>query len=268
MQVHRLKFTKEEVEQFAQYYNAGHSIKNVATYFGIKYREALHYLIYYGYYTPTRKNGSRINLCQNHSFFRDIDSKDKAYFLGLLMSDGYIQSNLYNKEIGIALKESDKYILDKLNSYISPNKTVSKYKASYKWKVISPEMYNDLTQYGITENKSHTEFIYPNIPKEYDRDFIRGYFDGDGCISIKSTGYSVISFCSNSITFLKSLSSVLLSYGIQTRPIYSSDKNRKSMFHTLYISGGINKTLFKKFLYDEAETFLIRKYEKFMKIPC
>lgn len=225
-------------------------------------------MIYFGYYKPTKKYNNVENLCDNHDYFNTIDSADKAYFLGLIMSDGYIQSNLYNKEVGIALQCKDKYILEKLNQKVSPRKALSKYKNSYKWKVISPKMYSDLQQYGITESKSHSEYSYPKIPKEFDRDFIRGYFDGDGCISIKSTGYNVISFCSNSRLFLESLASVLLSYGIQTRPIYTTSKNRNSEFHTLYLSGGINKPLFKKFLYEKANTFLLRKFEKFKEIPC
>lgn len=268
MQIHRLKFTKEEVELFAQYYNAGHSIKETAIYFNVPYRDILHYLIYFGYYVPKRKNSKVLNMCENPSFFHTIDTSDKAYFLGLLMSDGYIMNSLYNKEVGIALQCCDKYILEKLNNYISPTKKLSKYKNSYKWKVASPEMYKDLQQYGITENKSHTDYIYPNIPKEFDRDFIRGYFDGDGCISVKSTGYNVISFCCNSKIFLESLASVLISYGIYTRPIYTGKNRCNQPLHTLYLSGRANKSLFKKFLYDKAETFLSRKFNKFMGIPC
>lgn len=213
-------------------------------------------MIYYGFYTPKKKYPTHQNICTNPSYFSKIDTADKAYYLGLLMSDGYIMTTLYNKEVGLALQSKDKYILDKLNSIISPEKKVSKYKNSYKWKVISQQMYNDLRKYGISKKKSNTEYTYPKIPQKFDRDFIRGYFDGDGCISIKSTGFSVISFCSNSIAFLKSLAEVLLKYGIQCRPIYSTNNHRKNLFHTLYLSGGINKSIFKKFIYTNAGTFL------------
>ena len=267
MQVHRLKFTEKEVQEFANYYNAGHSVKETGEYFNIKYRDMLHYLIYFGYRNPKRKISNVPNMCKEHRFFQNIDSKDKAYYLGLLMSDGYILTSIYKKEVGIALKSEDKYILEKLNNYISPEKNLSKYRNSYKWKVSSVEMYNDLQKYGITENKSHSEYVYPNIPREFDSDFIRGYFDGDGCITLKSSGYNVISFCSNSLQFLQSLAVKLLEYSIQTRPIYKG-KGSKNPLYTLYLSGGINKSIFKKFLYENAESFLIRKYNKFKEIPC
>lgn len=268
MQRNLLKFTEKEVFEFAQYYNAGHSIKETSIKFNVKYRDVLHYLIYFGYYKPKRKNKVMTNLCENPSYFHTIDTPEKAYFLGLIMSDGSIQTNLYNKGVSIALQAQDLYILEKLNSLISPNKKLLKYKNSYKWRVTSSVMYEDLKQYGITENKSHSEYIFPSIPIEFHRDFIRGYFDGDGCISIKSTGYSVISFCSNSRMFLESLSKILLDNGIQTRPIHRQIKNRKSDFYTLYISGGINKSIFKKFLYDRANIYLIRKFNKFKGISC
>ena len=268
MKENQLKFSKDEVFKFYEYYNTGHSIKETANHFNIKYRETLHYLIYFGYYKPKRKQSKVHNLCYNPRFFNKIDSELKAYFLGLLMSDGYILTTLYNKEIGIALKASDKYILDILNENISPLKKISRYKNSYKWKVISEDMYEDLKHHGILENKSHIDYNYPKIPKKFDKDFIRGYFDGDGCISVKSTGYNVISFCSNSKLFLQELASKLLYYGIQTRPIFTTTRGRLSEFHTLYISGGINKGIFKNFLYTDATIFLKRKYEKFKEIPC
>lgn len=55
MQRINLKYTESEVKNFGQYYKAGHSVKQVAKHFNIKYRDALHYLIYFGYYIPTRK---------------------------------------------------------------------------------------------------------------------------------------------------------------------------------------------------------------------
>ena len=268
MQKSRLKFTEDEVKNFGLYYRAGHSIKEVAAHFSITYRNALHYLIYFGYYKPKRKQSNVQNLCECESFFETIDSSDKAYYLGLLMSDGYINKTLYNKEVGLALKSEDKYILEKLNNYVSPKKKVVKYKNSYKWHVVSPKMYNDLQGYGIVENKSHKDYLYPNIPNDFDKDFIRGYFDGDGCISIKSTGYIVVSVCGNSKTFIESLAEKLNSYGIKTRPIFTSTRGKINPIHTLYIQGREYKSKFKNFIYNDAETYLKRKYDRFKEIPC
>lgn len=268
MQRNLLKYSETEVANFGSYYKAGHSVKEVAEYFNIKYRDALHYLIYFGYYIPHRKQSNVHNMCKDPNFFETIDTKDKAYYLGWMMSDGYINKTIYNKEIGLALQSQDKYILDKLNTYISPEKKVQKYKNSYKWHVVSPKMYEDLGKYGVVENKSHNDLVYPSIPKIFDGDFIRGYFDGDGCITIKSTGYIVISICSNSKVFLETLAIKLKEYNISTRPIYTSHRKRCNPIHVLYIAGRENKVKFKELLYNDAQTYLIRKYNKAMEIPC
>lgn len=265
MQEHRLRFTKEQAEEFAKYYKQNHSIKETAAHFNVSYRDILHYLIYFKHYIPKRKQSNIKNYCINERYFENIDTEEKAYFLGMLMSDGYIAKQLYNTCIGLALQKRDRYIVERLNSIISPGKKIYEYKNSCKWSVLSKVMAEDLAKYGIVENKSYSDYVFPIIPKHLERHFIRGYFDGDGCITIKKTGYNVISFCSYSRVFLESLASKLLEYGIKTRPIFSA-KDR--VFYTLYLSGKENKSVFKKFLYEDATIFLIRKHEKFKGIPC
>lgn len=264
----QLKYSKEETEVFYKYYSEGHSLKETAKHFDVNYRDVLHYMLRYGYYTPKKKLSKKKNLCINQDYFQEINTPEKAYFLGLLFSDGNIRSGLYSKTISIALQSRDKYILDRLKDIICPEKTLNKYKNSYKLTVQSDKMYDDLMSYGIVENKSQCNYVYPNIPKEFDRDFIRGYFDGDGCITKKSTGYFVISICSNSKIFLESLKEKLLEYDIKTRPIYSTNNNRNSAFHTLYFSGGDNKLKVRDFFYNGSSIYLIRKYDKFKEIPC
>ena len=45
----------------------------------------------------------------NEKYFDNIDSEDKAYFLGLLFADGCVAKNGYN--ICLTLKNNDKHIL-------------------------------------------------------------------------------------------------------------------------------------------------------------
>ena len=167
----------------------------------------------------------------------------------------------------IALQSCDKYILDKLNSYISPNKKLNHYKNSYKWTVNDNKICSDLQKYGIKEDKSHIDYVYPSIDEQYDKDFIRGYFDGDGCITIKSTGYPVTSFVCNSKLFLESLRNVILKYNIECSDI-KCNKGKLNNFYTLYIYKISEQIKFSNFIYNNANLYLIRKREKFMKISC
>lgn len=94
--------------------------------------------------------------------------------------------------------------------------------------------------------------------------FVRGYFDGDGCISVKSSGYFVTSICCNSKLFLNSLSVKLNIFGIIGCRIKEEKGSRKNILYVLYISRKENQ---KAFIYKNDDIKLIRKYEKFKSIP-
>lgn len=49
--------------------------------------------------------------------------------------------------------------------------------------ITSAELCNSLVNLGIGYNKSHFDLHIPNIPEHLIKHFIRGYFDGDGCIT-------------------------------------------------------------------------------------
>ena len=62
----------------------------------------------------------------NESYFKNIDSREKAYWLGLLMADGTMREYRENKfQLSLELKEKDKYIIDLFNNAISSNYKVS-----------------------------------------------------------------------------------------------------------------------------------------------
>ena len=52
----------------------------------------------------------------------------------------------------------------------------------YTLQIGSKKIYAKLTELGFTPNKSLI-LQYPPIPDEYICHFLRGYFDGDGCVS-------------------------------------------------------------------------------------
>jgi len=79
-------------------------------------------------------------------------------------------------------------------------------------------MYSDLINLGLHPRKSLTINL-PDVPKRYMSHFIRGYFDGDGCINLyrnknrKGTRLTTI-FVSGSKNFLISLNNFLKENGI------------------------------------------------------
>lgn len=264
MKTNQMKYSEQEIMTFGNYFSNGHSLKETSNFFNVNYHTLKQLLIKFGYRKPikslTHQRVSKI------TYFDSIDSHEKAYFLGLLYSDGYISSTPYGVNVGIALQLQDKYILDFLKQELGVNNKISIYKNSAKFSVTCQNLYNKLLFYGIKENKSHLDFTLPNIDNKYINSFILGYFDGDGCVTIKSSGYSVVSICCNSKVFLEHIQKYLNAQNITTRPI-TIEKRKHNNLYVLYLSKRENQLKFKNFIYKNSKIFLKRKYDKFLQIP-
>lgn len=205
--------------------------------------------------------GHKVGKNSDNKYFSNINSCDKAYFLGLIFADGSIRSFNNKKNLSITLTETDSYILELFNKYANLNsKLFISHKEDLKPRkglsIHSSQIYNDLITLGVEENKSKKLMIIPKIRTKLIPHFIRGYFDGDGIA--KSNGsigfcgdYNMLSFikeqliekCNvkdNKITFNKSNNI----YYIQ----WSSKKDRKAIFNYLYK--------------NKKDLYLKRKYEK------
>ncbi len=136
--------------------------------------------------TPIKRRGFyNVDL----EYFKQIDTPNKAYFLGLFHSDGCNSNNPYY--IRINLQEEDKQILEKLRldiKYEGPLKYIKKQgnrKNQWSLYIVSKNLSEDLTNLGYPKNKTHKVLFPKYIDKPLIRHFIRGVFDGDGCIHVK-----------------------------------------------------------------------------------
>lgn len=118
MKINQQKYKIEEIYKWKQYIDKGHSITETSKFFDITYKSMLNLLNRHKLRIPTRHTPShRINP-QNITYFDNIDSEAKAYFLGFLFADGYVCKGNYEsgKQTGISLQLQDKYIYQ--NTYI------------------------------------------------------------------------------------------------------------------------------------------------------
>jgi hypothetical protein len=139
-----------------------------------------------------------------HTYFHDIDTEDKAYALGLMISDGWVAkplrdssgNRLRSPQVGFSLTEADGYMVEWMRSqWASGNKInviekggqthtngrVYDHKPMHRIMVTSDAMYEDLDRLGIDANKSYLS-ILPEIHPEMYPHLIRGMFDGDGSV--------------------------------------------------------------------------------------
>lgn len=122
----------------------------------------------------------------NHNYFK-TQSEDRAYWLGILGSDGCISRN--ENQIYIELQRKDRELLEKLNLSIENQRPIKDYETSRGYEnsklyFYSKQIKQDLKNYKIIPNKTYDpNYGFPEIlDKKYYWDYIRGLFDGDGCI--------------------------------------------------------------------------------------
>nr|MDO8098260.1 hypothetical protein [Candidatus Njordarchaeota archaeon] len=121
-------------------------------------------------------------------YFENIDSKDKAYWLGFLFGDGYLMrdSRTGKTRIGIALSRKDEDTIDRFISCLRLDKDRKFYrtKEGGSEQVVVHfgclKMSNDLMSHGMKIGKSKI-IEYPRLEsRELELSFLLGYYDADG----------------------------------------------------------------------------------------
>lgn len=209
--------------------------------------------------------GHRVGKNSDNKYFSNINSCDKAYYLGLIFADGCIQSREHKgqKMFSIGLMEDDKYILETLNKYGNFNTDVTlshtndtNRKPLAVLRVHSSQVYDDLVKLGVEEHKSHKLMNIPKIRKQLIPHFIRGFFDGDGIA--KSNGYIGLCGDYNMISFIKQ--HLIEECGVKDNMITF---NKSNNIH--YIQWGSKKdrqAIFDYLYKNKKDLYLKRKYEK------
>jgi len=124
----------------------------------------------------------------NENYFNIIDSENKAYILGFISADGGVKDKVLT--IAQSSKNGEillEWIKNELNSnhilYLRKRKKIT-HNDAYILQITSPQIIEDLNKYNILENKKYNN-EFPNLLNiKYFKQYIRGYFDGDGCVGI------------------------------------------------------------------------------------
>lgn len=198
----------------------------------------------------------------NESYFENIDSKDKAYFLGFFIADGNV---LKDNSVRMQLKESDKYILECFSKQIGLNNPlgVDKRDNSFIFHVKSPKMVSDLEKLNIVPNKTFTVKV-PIINESLYSHLIRGLIDGDGWFTNytnhRGKEVGAVGLCGNKfvVTFVRD-------YLVEKLDVYPAKiLDRGTLYQVLWCA---QKDIIKigNFIYKDSDEFkLIRKYQTFM----
>lgn len=211
----------------------------------------------------------------NSNYFKTIDTETKAYILGYIVADGSIEESVRkdrpSKLIRLRLGciSEDEEIIKLIQKEIAPYNVIRHYQPKAKnrkqtsiLQICDKELINDLRSlYDIQPRKTyHSTFKFPNIPKKFERDFIRGYIDGDGSIGDKH-----FSMICNSPIFATQIKDKFLKQ-IPNLKWYIYEECRKiTPYWSLHFNFclKVKRNLFE-YLYKDAVVFLKRKHDKML----
>lgn len=198
----------------------------------------------------------------NEHIFDQIDSEEKAYWLGFIFADGYISSSplregvksIYQFEISLGIKDIEH--LNKFKKFIEFKKDIITDKSRCRFIVANKHLWTTLNELGCTPNKS-LSLKFPNIPQNLVKHFIRGYFDGDGCIS-RHVHNTCVTPHIELLGTKQMLEHVLLYSGISAK--YKHDIRHSEETWSLEWTKDLGIE-FINYLYNNCSIYLNRKYE-------
>lgn len=207
----------------------------------------------------------------NENIFSEIDTEEKAYWLGFLYADGNVQLGDRNG-IEISLKYSDKKHLEKFSSFINATPSIPVKSKIVKlngkeiqiWRifVFSKKMAEDLNKWGCTPRKSLTLKFPDFIDEKLMHHFMRGYFDGDGCLCATHTDKTPLLHFGivGAKDFVIPYEDYLIEHGI----LYRHTKIQKAgkAIQTQH-GGNLQARKLYDYFYSDANIFLDRKYDLF-----
>lgn len=204
----------------------------------------------------------------DYDFFEKIDNEKKAYWLGFLMADGSVSDR---GAITLALAEKDYLMLEKLKNAVNGNMPIKHRESKIKKKTYkicrivlsSVKMAEDLIKKGCVPRKTF-QLKFPSsedVSRGYIHHFMRGYFDGDGCMGINGQ-FSIVS----NRDFVKEYERILLSF-LPTKRIpvkLVPTKNNDQICNIVHGGRKIIKEIYD-FLYKDATIYMERKRDNFLK---
>jgi len=256
------KRTEDIEKEIVKLYESGLTASRIIDRFGYKRKETIYQILEKH---NVERREPKIQTYYNESFFEKINSHDKAYILGLIMTDGYIIKDYDG--FGIQLTEKDGYILEKIRDLVGGTNPITKIDCSHKRKhmpgakdmarlhVFSKKIAQDLKKLGVIRRKTKTLRYNGCVPKKYLDSFFRGMIDGDGSIGVDGRGYYFWTLASASCLFLEDLErtydfSFLHGYGksVDTLRVGGGQKEIRRMYKWMYKNKG--------------DLYLRRKYDK------
>lgn len=256
----RQDYSKEIVDQLVYNYETlRQPLSKIGEQYGIKRGVAKRILQEHNIHIRT--NGEAHKKYEIDEIFFSNENSDMAYVLGFIAADGSISKDSNRIKIGLSAKDIKQLeLIKKLMKISHPIKNYTNADnfeiAELTWTCHKHKI--DLAKYGVIPKKTYT-FKFPiNLSKEYWADFIRGYFDGDGCITGIEPEWKI---CSYRIDILEKINTFFEENGIKPSIIHK--RKGQELYDLRYASKNDLIKIYNLLYYNESVPCMLRKRKKF-----
>jgi len=257
-------FTKQQEQYIIDSYNKGISKNKLRKEFNVSESVIKRILLKNNIEIRQIQQTNKRKFLINDDYF-DTESPNMAYILGFWAADGNVHST--ENRLDLELQEEDAEILEKIRVELNSERPIKYYSCingNHKSKLYfwSSKIKKKMAEYGIVPNKTYSEDFHApyKLNKEYWIDYIRGFFDGDGCVK-KTTS---LTFELNSVNkqFLLDIQKFLLEYyNIKLELSVGHARFNQLTLYRLYGYGEKAKLIYN-ILYTPNSLFLQRKFNR------
>ena len=263
--------TEELKNEIFDLYNQGKNAKEIARELGFKYHQPI-YNFFKKYNIKHRERVFNRRYTLNESYFRVINTEEKAYILGFICADGYIGQDRLN----ICLSVVDTEILEMIKKEFNSNQILKFYERPNPYnkektckmvelQISSRKFVKPLLNMNLGINKTYTlnSDILKFIPRYLVKDFLRGYFDGDGNVMYGKKYTSGIKYNINICGNEEFLLNTYQKHFPSSNKMYFEKKSKQTFIWKLSSKDKVKE--FLHWLYNNSKIHLNRKYKIYLK---
>lgn len=206
------------------------------------------------------------------NYFEEINTEEKAYFLGLIYTDGNVRKIKDSGQIRLQLQLRDEEIIQKFKNEINSDcnliydRRIGKECVGIE--ITNNKLFNDLYNLGVIPNKTYLSNSLPKVPQEFLIPFLRGLFDGDGSLSYKENYNEVhVSFINYNYEIVEEFQLIIDNL--------INKKEHNKIIHNINDFGSSYRCQWRgrrqvlkilDLLYNNSNIYLKRKFDKYQRL--
>lgn len=204
----------------------------------------------------------------DEDYFDVIDTPEKAYIVGFLFADGGNVGGV----VYMTLQARDRGIIEQIRDCLKSEIPIKELKnGKYcRLDIIGVQVAKKLAKLGVEPRKTF-KIRFPGwLPRELYSHFIRGYFDGDGCLTVSSArNKAAFSIVSNG-PFCEDLQQIFKNIQINSQIINLKCGYNGQPTEAKRLMVGGNRQILKlmDWLYANSTIHLERKHQKYLALKA